>query len=204
MPRALGRGLHRTTSWAGLGWRLHPLSAPPTAATCARQGPGSPTGVRPHLSRLLWGWPPSGVPASGSPSRVRNSVPLSLPGGSLSPGDIAPLTAVRVAPGPFSRRRAPALPSARALPPVPRPSLPPQLALPGRAPAAGAATAAAPGARVRRPPPGDPARGGGSPEPAPDRPRSRLTLPGKFVPLHSAQPLREPRGDEVRAGEAGG
>lgn len=122
----------------------------------------------------------------------------------LSPGDIAPLTAVRVVPGPFSRRRAPALPSARARPPVPRPSLPPQLALPGRAPAAGAATAAAPGARVRRPPPGDPARGGGSPEPAPDRPRSGLTLPRKFVPLHSAQPLREPCRDEVRAGEAGG
>lgn len=49
----------------------------------------------------------------------------------------------------------PACPSvrARARPSVPRPSLPPQLALPGRAPAAGAATAAAPGPRsaARRP-----------------------------------------------------
>lgn len=94
--------------------------------------------------------------------------------------------------------------SACARPPVPRPSLPPQLALPGRAPAAGAATAAAPGARVCRPPPGDPARGGGSPERAPDLPCSRLTLPGKFVPLHSSEPLREPCCDEVRAGEEGG
>lgn len=83
-----------------------------------------------------------------------------------------------------------------ARPPVPRPSLPPQLALPGRAPAAGAATAAAPGARVCRPPPGDPARGGGSPERAPDLPCSRLTLPGKFVPLHSSELLREPCCDE--------
>lgn len=89
-----------------------------------------------------------------------------------------------------------ARPPACARPPVPRPSLPPQLALPGRAPAAGAAAAAAPGARVRRPPPGDPARGGGSPDPAPDLSRSRLTLPGKFVPLRSAERLGEPLRDE--------
>lgn len=121
-------------------------------------------------------------------------VPRSPPGGPQQSLGYCPFNSRPGPSGALSRdgARQPAC----ARPSIPRPSLPPQLALPGRAPAAGAAPAVAPGARVRRPPSGDPARGGDSSEPAPDLPRSRLTLPGKFVPLHFAEPLREPRRDE--------
>nr|XP_055112394.1 sterile alpha motif domain-containing protein 1-like [Symphalangus syndactylus] len=102
-------------------------------------------------------------------------------------GSVAPLTRVaRVAPDPS---RDGAHPPLRARPRFPRSSLPPQLALPGRAPAAGAATAAAPGARVRRP---GTRRGAGA---APNRPRILPALASRFPESLSlsAELLREPR-----------
>lgn len=79
-----------------------------------------------------------------------------------------------------------ARPRARIRPSVPRPSLP----APARAARAGAGRwrrfCCRPRGAIRRPPPGDPARGGGSPELAPGLSLAGLRHPRKFVPLLSA------------------
>lgn len=108
MLRALGRGLHRTTSWAGLGGRLHPLSAPPTAATCA----AAPEAWVPYS-----GPPPPGFSGAGHPLetgvRVSHTAWLrnSVPSGPSVRGHCPFNSPVRVVPGPFSA-------TARARPPI--------------------------------------------------------------------------------------
>lgn len=155
-----------------------------------------PCGVRPHISRLLGCWPPSSVLASCSPFRVRNSVFPSPPGGPRDLEGIAPLTAFRVTPRPSSGRRARA--GARPLSPAPR-SRPSSRCPGGRRPLA-PLLLSPPGRESAAHRPGT-RRGAGA---APNRPRITSAplsrFPESLFPLHSPQPLGEPRRDEVRVG----
>lgn len=149
-------------------------------------------GVRPHISRLLGCWPPSSVLASCSPFRVRNSVFPSPPGGPRDLEGIAPLTAFRVTPRPSSGRRARA--GARPLSPAPR-SRPSSRCPGGRRPLA-PLLLSPPGRESAAHRPGT-RRGAGA---APNRPRITSAplsrFPESLFPLHSPQPLGEPRRDE--------